>query len=108
MNWKTSRRRKFDDCGAKPEDILTIENLRKLPVFMVKDDERRSAEQSLEKYGHPFGLHLCASVENLYLTGTTSGTTGMPTFSYTFTENDMKFLVPRIAHRLALSCDLLA
>ena len=96
-------KKKFDDCGAKPEDIRTIEDLRKLPVFMVKDDERRSAEQSLEKYGHPFGLHLCAPVENLYLTGTTSGTTGTPTFSYTFTENDLKFLTPRIGHRLALA-----
>jgi phenylacetate-CoA ligase len=96
-------RAKFDACGAKPEDIRTIEDLRKLPVFMVKDDERSSAEQSLEKYGHPFGLHLCAPVDSLYLTGTTSGTTGMPTFSYTFTENDMEFLAPRIAHRLALA-----
>jgi phenylacetate-CoA ligase len=94
---------KFDDCGAKPEDIRTMEDLRKLPVFMVKDDERRSAEQSLEKYGHPFGLHLCAPVEDLYLTGTTSGTTGMPTFSYTFTKNDMTFLTPRIGHRMSMA-----
>jgi len=94
---------KFDACGARPEDIRTLEDLRKLPVFMVKDDERRSAEQSLQKYGHPFGLHLCAPLEDLYLTGTTSGTTGTPTFSYTFTENDMNFLAPRIAHRLSLA-----
>jgi phenylacetate-CoA ligase len=94
---------KFEDCGAKPEDIRTMEDLRKLPVFMVKDDERRSVEQSLEKYGHPFGLHLCAPVEDLYLTGTTSGTTGMPTFSYTFTERDMTFLAPRIGHRMSIA-----
>jgi phenylacetate-CoA ligase len=96
-------RMKFDACGARPEEIRTLEDLRKLPVFMVKDDERRSAEQSLQKHGHPFGLHLCAPLENLYLTGTTSGTTGTPTFSYTFTENDMNFLAPRIAHRLSLA-----
>ncbi|MBW1924597.1 MAG: phenylacetate--CoA ligase family protein [Deltaproteobacteria bacterium] len=96
-------RQKFDDAGAKPEDIRTLEDLRKLPVFMVKDDERRSAELSLEKYGHPFGLHLCAPVEDIYLTGTTSGTTGMPTFSYTFTKKDMEFLAPRIAARMALA-----
>ncbi|MFP4085253.1 MAG: phenylacetate--CoA ligase family protein [Desulfobacteraceae bacterium] len=95
--------KKFHECGAKPQDIQTLEDLRKLPVFMAKDDERKSAEASLEKYGHPFGLHLCAPVENLYLTGTTSGTTGTPTFSYTFTENDMNFLAPRIGHRLALA-----
>ncbi len=96
-------RRKFDHAGAVPEDIRTMEDLRKLPIFMVKDDERKSAEDSLEKYGHPFGLHLCCPVENLYLTGTTSGTTGMPTFSYTFTEKDMEFLAPRIANRMALA-----
>ena len=96
-------RKKFDDAGAKPEDIRTLDDLRKLPVFMVKDDERKSAEASLEKYGHPFGLHLCAPVESLYLTGTTSGTTGMPTFSYTFTEKDMEFLAPQIANRMALT-----
>lgn len=96
-------RRKFEQAGARPEDIRTVEDLRRLPVFMVKDDERKSAEASLEKYGHPFGLHLCCPVEDIYLTGTTSGTTGMPTFSYTFTERDMEFLAPRIATRMALA-----
>ena len=43
-------RQKFDDAGAGPEDIRTMDDLRKLPVFMVKDDERKSAEVSLEKY----------------------------------------------------------
>ena len=96
-------RQKFDEAGAKPQDIRTIDDLRKLPIFMVKDDERKSAEDSLEKYGHPFGLHLCAPVENLYLTGTTSGTTGTPTFSYTFTKKDMEFLGLQIGNRLALA-----
>jgi len=72
-------RQKFDEAGARPEDIKTIDDLRRLPIFMTKDDERKSAEDSLQKYGHPFGLHLCAPVEDLYLTGTTSGTTGTPT-----------------------------
>jgi phenylacetate-CoA ligase len=94
---------KFNDAGARPEDIRTIDDLRKLPVFMVKDDERESARQSLEKYGHPFGLHLCAPVEDLYLTGTTSGTTGTPTFSYSFTEKDMNFIGPQLGHRLSLT-----
>ncbi len=94
-------RQKFDEAGAKPQDIRTIEDLRKLPIFMVKDDERKSAEDSLEKYGHPFGLHLCAPVEDLYLTGTTSGTTGTPTFSYTFTEKDINFVGRHLGHRLS-------
>lgn len=96
-------RKKFDEVGAKPGDIRTIEDLRRLPVFMVKDDERRSAEESLQKYGHPFGLHLCAPVDSLYLTGTTSGTTGTPTFSYTFTEKDINFVGPQLGHRLSLA-----
>lgn len=96
-------RRKFDDIGAKPEDIKTMEDLRKLPIFMVKDDERKSAEDSLKQHGHPFGLHLCAPVEDLYLTGTTSGTTGTPTFSYTFTEKDINFVGRHLGHRLSLS-----
>jgi len=96
-------RQKFHDCGARPGDIQTLEDLRKLPIFMVKDDERKSAEASLEKYGHPFGLHLCAPVRDLYLTGTTSGTTGTPTFSYTFTEKDIHFVGRHLGHRLSLT-----
>ncbi|MEJ2589218.1 MAG: phenylacetate--CoA ligase family protein [Deltaproteobacteria bacterium] len=96
-------RRKFDDAGAKPADIRTLEELRKLPIFMVKDDERKSAQESLEKFGHPFGLHLCAPVDELYLTGTTSGTTGTPTFSYTFTEKDINFVGRQLGHRLSLT-----
>jgi phenylacetate-CoA ligase len=94
-------RAKFDNAGARPEDIKTIEDLRRLPVFMVKDDERRSAQESLERFGHPFGMHLCAPVEDLYLTGTTSGTTGIPTFSYTFTEKDINFIGRQLGHRIS-------
>ena len=96
-------RQKFDEAGVKPEDIKTIDDLRKLPVFMVKDDERKSAQDSLKKYGHPFGLHLCAPVEEIYLTGTTSGTTGTPTFSYTFTKRDIDFIGRQLGHRLSLA-----
>ena len=96
-------RQKFDEAGAKPEDIATIDDLRQLPIFMVKDDERKSAQESLKKYGHPFGLHLCAPVEEIYLTGTTSGTTGTPTFSYTFTRRDIDFIGRQLGHRLSLA-----
>ena len=96
-------RQKFDEAGAKPEEIKVIDDLRKLPVFMVKDDERKSAQDSLKKYGHPFGLHLCAPVEEIYLTGTTSGTTGTPTFSYTFTKRDIDFIGRQLGHRLSLA-----
>jgi len=96
-------RRKFDEAGAKPEDITSIEALRQLPIFMTKDEERRSAQESLERYGHPFGLHLCAPVDEVYLTGTTSGTTGTPTFTYTFTKRDIKFIGRQLGHRFSLA-----
>ena len=96
-------KQKFDDAGVSPEDIRTLDDLRKLPIFMTKDEERKSAQASLEKYGHPFGLHLCAPVEDIYLTGTTSGTTGTPTFSYTFTEKDINFIGRQLGHRLSLA-----
>lgn len=96
-------RQKFDDAGARPDDIKTIDDLRKLPVFMTKEDERKSTEESLRKYDHPFGLHLCAPVEDIYLTGTTSGTTGTPTFSYTFTQKDINFIGRQLGHRLSLA-----
>lgn len=96
-------RKKFDEIGIKPEEVKTIEDLRQLPIFMTKEEERKSAQESLEKYGHPFGLHLCAPVEEIYLTGTTSGTTGVPTFSYTFTKKDIQFIGNQLGHRLSLT-----
>jgi len=96
-------RKRFDGVGAKPEDIRTLEALRNLPIFMTKEDERQSVLESLERHNHPFGTHLCARVEDIYLTGTTSGTTGMPTFTYTFTKNDMDLISPGLAHRFAFN-----
>ncbi|MFH1034804.1 MAG: phenylacetate--CoA ligase family protein [Pseudomonadota bacterium] len=95
-------REKFRQAGAQVGDIRTFDDLRKLPVFMTKEDERACQEESRQKLGHTFGTHLCASPDEIYLTGTTSGTTGVPTFTYTFTKNDLDFLAPRLAHRLAL------
>ena len=52
-------RRKFKEAGAHPADIKTLDDLRKLPIMMTKQDERESQEESLESFGHPFGMHLC-------------------------------------------------
>ena len=95
-------RNKFKQAGAEPSDIRTFDDLRRLPVFMTKDDERASQEESRAKQGHTWGMHLCAPPEDVYLTGTTSGTTGVPTFTYTFTQKDIDFLAPRLGHRLSL------
>ncbi|MBS3809395.1 MAG: hypothetical protein KGY38_04490, partial [Desulfobacterales bacterium] len=81
---------KFKECGARPEDIRTIEDLRKLPVMMDKDAERQSMEDSLEKYGHFFGLHVCCDPANIISTGGTSGTTGHPTYPYSMTREDLE------------------
>jgi phenylacetate-CoA ligase len=82
-------RQKFTEVGALPEDIKTIEDFRKLPIMMTKESERDSQQESLEKYGHPFGMHLCCRPEELTVTSTTSGTTGVPTFTYTFSKRDI-------------------
>lgn len=88
---------RFKECGAEPEDIKTIEDLHKLPIFMDKDRERISMETSLEKYNHPFGLHCCCGPENVVLTGGTSGTTGHPTYPYSVTMQDTEWIDGAIA-----------
>ena len=91
-------KRKFDEIKAHPNDIKTLEDLRTLPIFMNKEQERLNASESLQKENHPFGTHLCAPVNEVYLTGTTSGTTGIPTFSYTFTKNDVETIAQGLGH----------
>lgn len=82
-------REKFNKEGIKPGDIRTWDDFRALPVLMTKDEERWSRDQSLASYGHPFGLHLCVPAEDIIVSKTTSGTTGTPTFSYSFTRRDV-------------------
>ena len=81
-------KKKFDAVGAKPEDIKTWEDFRKLPIMRTKDGDREAQRESMEKYGHPLGTYLCAPVEKVVYLSSTSGTTGEPTFSYIFTEHD--------------------
>ena len=95
-------KKKFDEVGARPEDIMTLGALHRLPILMTKDDERKSYQEALEKLGHPFGMHLCAPEEDIFLTGTTSGTTGIPTFTYTFTRADLELLTPVFGHHFSL------
>ena len=83
-------RKKFTEVGARPEDIKTWEDFRRLPVFMTKEVERESQRESRERIGHPFGMHLCVPRERIIAIGTTAGTTGLPTVSYAFTPRDLK------------------
>ncbi|MFC5587983.1 phenylacetate--CoA ligase family protein [Sporosarcina soli] len=93
-------REKFNEIGIRPEDIRTFEDYYKLPIFLNKTIERAIQKESMERHGHPFGLHLCSSPDEVVFTGTTSGTSGNPTFTYTFTEEDINFLNGFIAHML--------
>ncbi|MBH1962908.1 MAG: hypothetical protein I8H77_01165 [Comamonadaceae bacterium] len=80
---------KMREAGIEdPRDIRTIDQFRSLPSFMNKAWHRESQALSLEKYGHPFGLHLCANLEDVLHVAGTSGTTGLPTF-YLFTKKDL-------------------
>jgi phenylacetate-CoA ligase len=82
-------REKFHQAGANPEDIRTLDDLRRLPIFITPEIHRRSQEESLGKFGHPFGTFLCAPLEEVVSVASTSGTTGEPTF-YAFTRRDVE------------------
>lgn len=86
-------KKKFDEVGFKPEDINSWEDFRKLPVLMNKEDERASQQESMERFAHPFGMHLCTAPEKIISANATTGTTGLPTFSYSFTKKDLDTLI---------------
>ncbi len=73
---------------ADPRQVDSIEAFRALPAFLTKADHRASQAESRERYGHPFGMHLCAALEDVIHVAGTSGTTGLPTF-YLFTRQDL-------------------
>ena len=82
-------RKKFIDCGVTPEDIRNLDDFRNLPIFITKDEHRECQEESLRRFGHPFGTILCAPLEKVIGVSATSGTTGLPTF-YGFTKHDIE------------------
>ena len=81
--------KKFLDAGAYPEDIKDIEDFRKLPTFLDKEEDRQIQEESRKRYGHSFGLNLCADPQNVRAVHSTSGTTGVPTF-YAYSKHDIE------------------
>ncbi|MFQ5829815.1 MAG: 2-oxoacid:acceptor oxidoreductase family protein [Candidatus Methylomirabilia bacterium] len=83
-------RHRFEQAGIKPEDIRSWDHFRKIPT-MNKHDHRQAQEESIEQYGHPFGMLACASQEKFIILNATSGTTGIPTL-YTVTMHDLKIL----------------
>ena len=81
-------RQRFIEAGVtSPDDIRSLDDFRRLPAFLDKARHRESQEQSLERHGHPYGLHLTAPLEDVIHLAATSGTTGQPTW-YAFTRKD--------------------
>lgn len=93
-------RKKFNEIGVLPQDIRRLEDFRKLPIMMDKDQERKSQQESMERFGHPFGMHLSSSPDDVVLTATTSGTTGVPTFTYTLAQSDQDNISAAVAYML--------
>lgn len=117
-NYKNSiyYKNRFDEMGLRPEDIRSLEDFRNVPT-MTKDDQRRCQEESLQRFGHPYGMLACAPLEKIVRISSTSGTTGRPTL-YTLTKHDVEVVRElsarkywrmgvrpgdRILHALALS-----
>lgn len=84
------REEKFHKVNLTPEDINSFEEFQKIPL-MTKDEHRRTQEESLRRFGHPYGLITCARIEKIIRINSTSGTTGQPTL-YTLTKNDIAVL----------------
>jgi len=84
------REEKFHKAGLTPDDIGSFEDFQKIPV-MTKDEHRWTQEESLRRFGHPYGLITCAPKEKIIRINSTSGTTGQPTL-YTLTQNDIEVL----------------
>jgi phenylacetate-CoA ligase len=80
-------RQKFQEIGARPEDIRSFDDFARVPV-MTKDEHRKAQEESIEKYGNPYALLACAPREAIVRINSTSGTTGTPTL-YTLTQHDV-------------------
>jgi len=80
-------REKFEKAGIKPRDIRSFEDFERLPL-MTKEEHRRVQEESIERFGHPYGLITCAPMEKIVRISSTSGTTGIPTL-YTLTAHDV-------------------
>jgi phenylacetate-CoA ligase len=90
-NYKNSLfyRKKFEEAGIKPEAIRSFKDLQEIPLT-TKDDLRRIQEESIERFGHPYGSNTitCAPIDKIIRISATSGTTGTPTL-YTLTKHDV-------------------
>jgi len=84
-------RKKFEEAGVKPEDIKSLEDVRKLP-FTTKEDLF---------VDYPYGL-LAVPKEEIVRVHTSSGTTGKPKAIF-FTKNDIELGAELIARCLVMT-----
>ena len=84
-------KKRFKEQGIKPEDIKTLEDVKKLP-FTTKDDLRENA---------PFGL-MAISLDNCIELHASSGTTGIP-ITVCYTPNDIEVWSEVMARCLSMS-----
>lgn len=90
-------RRRFAELGIDPREIRSLDDFQQLPIIMNKEQERKAQQESLEKSRHPYGAHLSCAPEDVAITATTSGTTGIPTFTYTLGRDDLGMLNDAVA-----------
>jgi len=83
--------KKFKELNIKPEDIKTLDDIRKLP-FTTKDDLRKNA---------PFGM-MATSLDNCIELHASSGTTGTPV-TVCYTRNDIEVWSEVMARCLSMS-----
>ncbi len=89
-------KKKFDDAGVKPEDIKTLDDVKKLP-FTYKQDLRDT---------YPTGM-FCVPNEQLVRFHVSSGTTGKPTI-VGYTKNDIEqwsLSLARALTSIGVGCD---
>lgn len=90
-------RARFDEVGFRPEMLKTLADLRHLP-FMDKTQERASQAESQEKGITSLGMHIVCDPKDVIRISSTSGTTGLPTFTgYTQADTEVSAEILRRA-----------
>ena len=84
-------KKKFDEAGVKPEDIITLEDIQKLP-FTTKYELRET---------YPYGL-VASQQKDIVEVHASSGTTGTPVVD-AYTEKDIDIWSDAMARTLAMS-----
>jgi phenylacetate-CoA ligase len=76
-------RRRFETAGVAPDDVKTLDDLARIPVFRKDDLRRNEAEHP------PIGDYRCVGLSGSVRLATSTGTTGRPTFTL-WTAGDLR------------------